>query len=229
MGNFFVDIEKGKKYLGIDSDNIKGCIEEYNTGNYEGIFGNYGFGFKEDNFDFLHELTNVKSIWFWEVNLKNTEGIYTLDSLGSFGLHGKRNGINFAKFPNLKVLSTDWISSDENLENCLNIHGFYLWHHKPKEKNFEKYHFPPCSNEIQLNWSNVSDLNTLNGLKGIKRFEIHRSRNLVSLKGLEKYQDTLEEVIVDTCGRLSDYKFLGKFPKLKFVSINGNVVINKND
>ncbi|WP_227938171.1 hypothetical protein [Alkalihalobacillus deserti] len=229
IGDFYVNIEDGKKQLGIDSNNISGCIKEYKSGKYDGVFGNNGYGFKEDNFDFLHELSDVKKIWFWDVDLKNVEGIYSLKSLEHFGVHGKRKGINFAMLENLTEISTDWISKDENMDSCIHIENFYLWHHKPKEKSFEKYRFPNCSNEVHLNWSNVSDFTTLNGLKGMKKLEIHRSRNLISLKGIENYQDTLEEVFVDTCGNLSEYNFLRDFLKLKLAVVNGDVLRNETD
>lgn len=229
IGDFYVNIEDGKKQLGIDSNNISGCIKEYKSGKYDGVFGSADFGFKEDNFDFLHELSNVKKIWFNDVNLKNIEGVYSLNSLEYFGVHGKRKGINFALLENLTQISTDWISKDEKMDSCNHIENFYFWHHKPKEKSFENYTFPNCSNTVHLNWSNVYDLTTVNALKGMKRLEIHRCRNLVSLKGLENYSDTLEEIFVDTCGKLTEYNFIRDFPQLKLAVVNGDVLKNEND
>ena len=167
-------------------------------------------------------------IWFVDVDLKNIEGVYSLKSLEHFGVHGKRKGINFALLENLTQISTDWISKDEKLDSCIHIENFYFWHHKPKEKSFEKYTFPDCLNEVHLNWSNVYDLTSLNGLKGMKRLRINRCRNLVSLSGLENYRDTLEEVFVDTCGKLTEYSFIGDFPKLKLAIVNGDVLKNEN-
>lgn len=38
----------------------------------------------------------------------------------------------------------------------------------------------------------------------------------------------MEEVFVDTCGKLTEYSFLGDFPKLKLAIVNGNVLKDEN-
>lgn len=228
IGQFYIDKGKRGISIGIDSSNLKNCIKEFNGNGlfkrkrlYDGIFGHESFGFKEMNLDFLINFKTVKHIWFWDVNLNNIEGIYLLKNIETLGITGKRPSIDFAKFPKIRTITLDWETKDYNLEVCQSVENFYLWHHKPKEKNFVNFKFPPkCSNCVSLNWTNVEDLRTLNGLLGVKKIEIHRSRNLLSLQGLEKFADTLEEVIVTTCGKLVDYKFLISFPKINKIYIN---------
>lgn len=227
-GQFYIDNENWGTSIGIDSSNFKNCIKEFkgkgifkNKSLYDGIFGHESFGFKERNLDFLIDFKKIKHIWLWDVDLDNIEGIYHLKDVETFGVTGKRPPIDFGKFPNIKTVTLDWETKDYNLEKCKSIENFHLWHHKPKEKNFMNIMFPPnCSNWFSLNWTNVEDLSTLNGLKGIRKIGIHRSRNLKSLQGLERYIDTLEEVIVTTSGKLTEFEFLKNFPKLKKLYIN---------
>ena len=145
-----------------------------------------------------------------------------LKNIETFGITGKRPPIDFGRFPNIKIITLDWETKDFNLTKCDSIKDFHLWHHKPKEKNFTKFRFPlKCSNSASLNWTNVKNLKTINGLSGIRKIEIHRARNLVSLQGLERFSESLEEVIATTSGKLKDFDFLLDFPKIKKVYING--------
>ena len=232
-GQFYINRDRGLS-LGIDSSNMENCISEFNKQYkflkrgkpYISIFGHHSFGFKEPNLNFLKHFKKVEKIWFWDVSLNDIEGIYFLQNLKSIGLIGKRPAIDFSHFKFLKEITVDWETKDYHLEYCENVEDFYLWHHKPKEKNFNAFKFPlNCKNSASLNWTNVEDLSTLNGLKGVKKIEIHRSRNLKSLKGIEKYSDTLEQIIVTTCGKLEEYEFIKEFPNLKKAYINKEVLI----
>ncbi|WP_378172410.1 hypothetical protein [Aquimarina sp. SS2-1] len=232
-GQFHINRERGIS-LGIESSNMENCISEYNKqfklfkkGNpYTSIFGHKTFGFKESNLDFLEHFKRVENIWFWDVNLSDIQGLYYLKNLKSIGLTGKRPSIDFSQFTSLKEITIDWETKDYNLEQCENVENFYLWHHKPKERNFNSFKFPiNCNNNASLNWTNVEDLTTLNGLKGLKKIEIHRSRNLKSLKGLEKYSETLEQIIITTSGKLEEYEFIKEFPKLKKAYINKKIIV----
>ena len=232
-GAFYINREHGLS-LGIDSSNLENCIKEFNKQYkllkkgtaYNAIFGHETFGFQESNLDFLKHFEKVKKVWFWNVNLENVEGIYNLKQLQTFGILGKRPAIDFSKLPTLKNITVDWETKDFNFEFCNAVENFYLWHHKPKEKNFDNFKFPSCChNNMSLNWTNVESLTSLNGLKGLKKIEIHRSRNLKSLKGLENYANTLEQIIVTTCGKLEDYDFIKTFPHLKKAIINKEKVM----
>lgn len=232
-GQFYINQEK-ELSLGIDSSNMKNCISEFNKQyklfkrgkTYSSIFGHETFGFKESKLDFLKHFKKVENIWFWDVNLSDIQGLYYLKNLKSIGLLGKRPSIDFSQLTSLKEITIDWDTKDYNLERCENVESFYLWRHKPKERNFNSFKFPlNCTNNTSLNWTNVEDLTSLNGLKGLKKLEIHRSRNLKSLKGLEKYSETLEQIIISTSGKLEEYEFIKEFPNLKKAIINKKSII----
>ncbi|MEZ4849091.1 MAG: hypothetical protein R3B93_10845 [Bacteroidia bacterium] len=229
QGKYYIDTENWGTSLGIDSSNLKGCIEEYHNSTsfsgrtkFNGLFGHESFGFKEINLDFLTHFKTLNHIWFWNVNLEDIQGVYSFREFESFGILGKRPPINFSKFSQIKVLTIDWTNKDTNLSGLKSLEEFYLWHHKPKEKNFEDFKFPSyCSNKVQLNWTNVETLESLNGLIGTKSLEIHRSRNLRSLRGIEKLSDSLEELIIRACGKLIEIQPGLDLPNLKRIHING--------
>jgi hypothetical protein len=82
--------------LGLESALLRQCVEEVQRRGWRGVFGNPYFGFDEDNLDVLHQLPDLLQIWFWEINLKNVEGLYTLSSLRYFGVHDVRPSIDFS-------------------------------------------------------------------------------------------------------------------------------------
>ncbi|SFH37007.1 hypothetical protein [Pontibacter chinhatensis] len=215
--DIFIDKEKqgGYKSIGIVTDKLDKCIAKYQQENFNGIFGNPSFGFKNVDFDFVKDFKDAKFIWFWNINVNDITGLYNLENAEYFGVLGKRPLLDFSNFRSLKTLVLEWHQKDKNLYNCENIEHFDLWHHKPKDKSFADFSFPRFAKKVGLNWTNVEDLTTLNGLKGMSEISIDRSRNLKSLRGLETYADTIEKLYFDTCNKLSDYTFILDFPKLQ--------------
>jgi hypothetical protein len=221
-GEIYIDKEskEGYKSIGIATDKLDLCIQKYREENFNGIFGHPNFGFKSENFDFVKDFRDTKRIWFWNVNVADISGLYNLENPEYFGVNGKRPMFDFSYFTSLKTLVLEWNSKDINLQSCKNLELFNLWNHKPKEKSFVNFHFPFAAKEVGLYWTNVDDLTSLNGLRGLNKISIERSRNIKSLRGLEKYSDSLENIFIDTCGKLTDYTFILEFPNLKSAIIN---------
>lgn len=221
-GEIYVDKEykQGYRSIGIISEKLDVCIQRYREENFNGIFGHPRFGFINKDFDFINEFKDAKRIWFWNIKATDISGLYTLEEPEYFGVNGKRPMLDFSHFASLKTLVLEWNAKDTNLQSCKNIELFNLWHHKPKEKSFIDFNFPYAAKEVGLYWTNVEDLTSMNGLRGLNKISIERSRNLKSLRGLEKYSDSLRSVFIDTCGKLTDYTFILEFPNLKSAVIN---------
>ncbi|WP_210465376.1 hypothetical protein [Rufibacter roseolus] len=218
----YIDKEKqgGYKSLGVVTDKLEKCISKYQQENFNGIFGNSTFGFKNADFDFVKDFRDAKFFWFWNINVNDVTGLYNLENAEYFGVMGKRPMIDFSHFPSLNTLVLEWHQKDRSLDTCESVEKFDLWHHKPKDQSFSDFSFPRYAKKLGLNWTNVNDITKLNGMKGLSEITIDRSRNLKSLRGLERYADTIEKVHIDTCDRLSDYTFILEFPNLKSAVVN---------
>ncbi|KAA3437792.1 hypothetical protein [Rufibacter hautae] len=212
--------QDGYKSIGIVTEKLDICIQKYKQENFNGIFGHPNFGFKNEDFGFIKDFKEAKRIWFWDINVSDVSGLYTLENPEYFGVMGKRPMLDFFHFASLKTLVLEWNSKDRNLQTCKNLELFNLWNHKPKEKSFINFNFPNAAKEVGLYWTNIEDLTTMNGLRGLNKISIERSRNLKSLRGLEKYSNSLESIFIDTCGKLTDYTFVLEFPNLKSATIN---------
>lgn len=224
-GQFLVwpDSVCGTPMLGIETGLRDECVAEFRRGPWDGVFMSRGFGFTDTDLAVLSELPGLKNIWCWDVDLQSLDGLYDHPDLEYLGLHGKRPPLDFTRFRELQTVSTDWRGRDRGLATQTQIQKFFLWHHKPRTKSVRDLKLPPtCREEAQFNWTNATTLEGLEGLRGVRSFAIHRSRNLESLRGLEHLADSLERLIVTTCGRLTDLGVLDQLPRLNLAIINGN-------
>ncbi|MHC4134832.1 MAG: hypothetical protein ACYS0K_07600 [Planctomycetota bacterium] len=210
--------------IGIESDRLRECVEEYHRSQYVGVFGSSGLGFRESSVHVLAELRNLRAVWFWDVELQDVDALYELESLEGLGVHGRRPAIEWDRVRGLRELSTDWRGRDSGLRGYP-LQDLYLWHHKPRSKSVGGLELPDCANEVHFNWTNVTTLVGLQGLRGTRSFEIHRSPNIESLDGLEALADSLERLIVTTCGRLQDTSVLDRLPHLKLAIVDGQRLV----
>ena len=66
--------------VGVETARLDECTAYYHDQGFRGLFGNPGFGFEQDNLDFLARTKNAKWLWFWDIGLKNIDAIYELST-----------------------------------------------------------------------------------------------------------------------------------------------------
>lgn len=187
--------------VGIESDKLPECIREIKDTGLKGAFGSPSFGFAEQDLDFLREIPFVESVWFWDVALKNIDGLYALANLRHFGVHPGRPAIRFDQFPHLQTAVVELRTKDSGLARLQSLQTLHLWRYK--EKSLSSLALPDSLVELQLNWASASSLDHLQALPNLRRLEIHRCSHLESLGVLcEKYPN-LEHLVVAACGRMS--------------------------
>jgi hypothetical protein len=206
--------------IGLESPLLGRCIKEAVTRQMPGVFGSSAFSFSETSLGFLHELPHLRQIWFWDVALSDIDGIYSLAHLSFFHLHGKRPPIDFSRIPSIRTLSFSWHAKDSGIHTLHGVTKFYFWHHKPTTKTFRGTEFPPNLELLQINWSNVTDLQGLPQLPSVKCLEFHRCRNLRTLDGIDVLFPNTEKLIITTCGRLEDISATKHLKKLQFITPN---------
>lgn len=193
----------------------------------KGAFGSPCFGFAEQNLDFLKELPFLEGVWFWDVALKNIDGLYALANLRHFGVHPKRPPIQFDKFRHLTTAVVELLAKDSGLAQLQSLQKLHLWHYK--NKSFESLSLPDSLIELQLNWASISSLDHLQALPNLRHLEIHRCRNLENLGILcEKYPN-LEYLVVRSCGRMSadeGSRSIRGLVKLKHAFVQTSVLVS---
>lgn len=216
--DFFQSHDSGHgSRLGIESNRLQKCIERIQSNRIMGIFGSPCFGFNGFDLDFLLDIPWVEDVWFWDVNLKNIDGLYALKNLRYFGVHPKRPPIDFSHFPRLRELVIEPKTKDCGIGSLTELERLHIWHFRPKENNFSSFDFPESLIELQINWASPESLESLPTLPLLRRLEIHRCRNLHLLGDLRAKYPSLEHLVIDACGqvpRTEGERVIEDFPNL---------------
>lgn len=209
-------------FLGLESSNLDRCLDEYRRGAYCGVFGSREFGFLERDLACLSDIGPLLGVHFWDVQLENVDALYLHPTLAYLSIPCKRPAMNFALFDALKYVYMHWVPRDAGMNSQRLVRSFALWHCNPRSKSLMGFEWPSaCLGEASLVWSNVVSLRGLVGLCGVKRFEVHRARNLVSLEGIEALAHSVETVIVANCPKLTDVSALDRLEHLSAAVIDG--------
>lgn len=188
--------------LAIDSRRLADCIAALESRQIKGILGNPQFGFAGADFDFVKDLPWIEAVWFYDVNIKNIDGLYSLRGLRHFGVHPKRPSIDFSQFPELRKIVVEPRPGDHGLRTLARVEVLHVWRYRPNSKDFSQFEFPASLDELQINWANVTSLESLPVLPALRRLEVHRCRNLEVLGNLGAKFPRLEHLVVAACGRV---------------------------
>jgi hypothetical protein len=214
--------------VGIESGMVDECVAEILRRNVRGVFGSSCFGFREDNLDFLRSTPDIEQVWFWEINLKDVEGLYALKNLRYFGIHEKRAPIDFSRFSNLERIVWQPRIKDSGVEQLSNLRHLDLWRFKSKGKSFRELQLPSALEKLEINWSNPTDLEGFPKLPNLRELQFHYCRNLVSIDRIADFAPNLERLIVTRCANLADYESAQDLDlEHLYININGKQVANK--
>jgi len=228
VGQYYIDTEvKDRLSIGIETENLQSCIKEAKSKNAIAVFGCPSFGFKQADIDFLSELPQIESVWFWDVELENIDGIYNLKYLKKFGIHPKRPGIDFSHFKKLKEIIWEYNKNDSGISSLEKVELFHAWHFNPKSKSYQDLQIPAHVQELQINWANPESLNGMPILPELTCFEIHRCRNLKTIDDLPSIAPALKKLVITTSKNVTDASnIVTRLPNLRFANINGSILVD---
>jgi hypothetical protein len=206
VGKFLETADLGITHsLGIESERLDDCVNEINRRGIRGVFGCPVFGFKESNLDFLGNLNEIKQVWFWEIGLKDIEGIYSQKHIEYFGIFPKRPAIDFSFFTRLHDLVWQPIKNDRGIEKLKTLERLYVWRHKAKDKSFAGLQLPESIRKLEFNWCNQDSIINLPTLPNIEELQLHYCRNMKSLIGLKNVAPNLKKLVVTRCANLESF------------------------
>lgn len=192
--------------IGIESPVLNECVTEAVTRRFEGVFGSSNFQFNEESLDFLCKLPQLKQVWFWDIELRDIDGLYALIGLKYFGVHEKRASIDFSKFPNLEYACWHPVRKDRGFEYLQKLKHLDVWRCKDKNKSYGNLKIPISLEKLEINWSNPVTLEDFPTLPDLKELQIHYCRNLKSISNLSRIAPNLKRIIITRCANLEDYQ-----------------------
>jgi hypothetical protein len=212
--------------LGLESHRLQECVDYFNSKPMSGWFGSPNWGFHGSDLNFLTMTPQASWIWFWDIMLTDINAIYELPNLDYLGILPKRPGIDFSRLPHLKLAVSHWNRKDSGFESAI-IDQFDFWHFKPKEKTFTSDCVPRKVSQLRLYWANPESLAGLPVMENLNQIEIHRCRNLSSLKNLPEVAPNLESLLVTSSGKCKADEGVMEHPSLMSAYLNNKVVLNK--
>jgi hypothetical protein len=220
------DLNRGSTSLGLESSMLSDCIDEVQREGYSGVFGNPGFGFNETALDALAQLPQLRHVWFWDIHLKNIDGLYALQQLETFGVHQRRPPVAFERLPSLRQIVWEYRPRDTGVET-LSLDMLHLWRYAPKHASFAGLMLPDTLEELDINWCNPASLEGLPRLPNVRRLGIHQCRHMSSLAAIPDLFPALEHLVVDACGRMpveEGERLVEQMPGLKHAFVQKRVV-----
>lgn len=229
IGKFFETADLGITHsLGIETDQVDGCVQEIQDRKILGVFGCPVFGFKQDNLGFLNEIPFIQQVWFWEISLGDIDGLYCLEDLAYFGVHEKRPAIDFSKFTKLKKAVWYPVRKDFGLGDLSSLDELNIWKFKPKDKSYTSIELPGNLKKLDLNWCNPASLKGMPVLNKLEELQIHYCRNLESIDSIFEFAPNLKKLVVTRCANLTDFEAVADHDwEHVYINIKGKVVANK--
>ena len=231
LDGYLVDRDQnGLVSIGIESARLDQCVAEVSRRGALGVFGAPSFGFTQTDLDFLERLPSLQKIWFWDVALRDVDGIYSLRDLRQFGVHPRRPPISFDRLPALETMVWEHSPRDRGLSSLAHLSTLHVWHYKPRQGTFEGLALPLGIRELQLNWANPRTLAGLPELSQLRRLELHRCRNLESIAELPRIAPQLEHLVVAACGRVADGEaVVRRLPNLRHAFVRDTVLVTRDE
>ncbi len=192
----------GGPAVGLETVNLQACIEEVQSRKWSGVFGRHP-EFKDADLSCLEATPHLTSVQLWDINLSNVSTIYGLPQLAYFRISGKRPPIDFAKLPTVKHLVVEHNSKDVGFSMLPATKMMNLWRFRAPAKSAFEFDLPDTLEKLGIYWSNVESLSGFGVCPNVRRLEIARCRNLLSLGNLRSCFPKLEHLVVDACGRLT--------------------------
>lgn len=213
--------------LGIESDCLPDCVAEVQRRKISGVFGSPGFGFREDNLNFLGDLPDLERVWFWDIDLKDIDGLYRLKKLSHFGVQRKRVAIDFSRFSNLKNMVWHPQRGDSGVNQLSNLRNLDLWRFKPREKSYKALQLPSGLEKLEINWSNPADLEGMPVLPKLRELQFHYCRNMVGIDRIAEIAPNLKRLIVTRCPNLAEFESVRALElDHLYINIKGKVVVS---
>lgn len=221
-------------------------IDFINAKNYRSILLNQRLGWKSQELGILTKVKNLKCLYLMDDEIKDLAMIEDLQDLEYLQLEclGVKQGFNFVKLTNLKVVKIDWRPCFESLHQV----GWLLQLRidKYKNKDLSKFKTSPNLNRFELVQATIESTNGIKQFVRLKNLMLYRCSKLKDISELaltalselrletcKKVENleavfcikSIETLILDKCHSLNSIKGISNLP-LRKVRISDTVIVD---
>src|SRR6266496_398740 len=193
----------GRQLLIVESNRLRECIEYCNAKRIEWLHISPYHGYQLEDVDFLRECPHVTSVHM-QRGFSNYRGLYALPHLRWLSVIFPHE-IDFSELRSLVDLATDWNPGvDKSLFSASSLNHLWLRGYKPKERNLGNMERFKNLKDLSVILSPVRTAQGLENLPKLTKLGLHYCRVLDDLQPLAGIAETLEELEIDHCKKISD-------------------------
>ena len=244
----FFDWAGGKKFLIIESDRLRECIDYCRREHIVSVAVSPYHGYLLDDVDFLSGCPHVRAVYL-QRELLDYCGLYSLPNLQWLSAIF-RHSIDFSKLPSIQVISTDWNpSTHKALISSCSLAKLWLRGYKPQSSDLSEIRALGKLVDLHLLLSPIKSVSGIESLSRLKKLGLSYCPRLRDITSLLLLENSLQELEIDHCkqiqnldqiralknlrkailadsGVLPSLKFIEKMPRLEFLSFVGMNVLD---
>ncbi|HBG70028.1 MAG: hypothetical protein A2W93_07530 [Bacteroidetes bacterium GWF2_43_63] len=217
---FLIGTKNSKKLI-IESERLEKCIEYIESGKISHISINSFMGYKLPDISFINRIKDkIEGLHIPETkyDIQEINSLHNLKKLG-FADNGK-NIIDLSNFPELTSLACDYSKRLIHLESCAKLMHLSLTGYKPSCRSLIELPELPNIEGISLYKSNIATLNGIEKFQRLSELELYGLSKLEKIESLISLKESLTQIEIENCKKISDYYFLGELKKLQTLRIS---------
>lgn len=139
----------------------------------------------------------------------------------NYGMRGEKHGdIDYAQIRGLRCL---YVSETKHELHFNQVHGLQSLN----LRNYKERDLSGAFCSTEMDWLSLLDckmisLDGLSTAKGLKAISLDYNRNLVDISPLAVAKNSLFQLCIDHCPRITDFSVLAALSKLEFLELKGN-------
>ena len=237
----------GSKFLIVESDRLSKCVAYCKEKQIRWLEVSPHSYYMND-LDFLRDCGQVVGI-FMMGGFPDMSGLYSLPRLTYLGVRC-RHDIEFSRIPTLGHLETNWTPLiDEGLFTCKSLVRLSLQGYKPKSHDLSRVKELRNLESLAIIQSPITSATGVEAIPGLKELCLAYCPKLVDLRPFVEMSNTLEQLELDHCKRISDLadlkvlthlrklmlsdcgsvaslSFINGMPHMEFLSFVGTTVVD---
>lgn len=205
--------------LVVESDTLQDAVDYIQRENQKEI--RIGRKYTLDTVDFLRECPNITGVSFDIESPCDYSALFEMPNLKDLSVSGtldRKHYIPVNELEHLESLAISECGKENNIGKCKKLKKLHIYQYKPKPKNLEELRDLKTLEELCLNQGNLVELSGIETLN-LKRLYLYYIRNLGDISAVRGLGNTLTELEVEHCTKLTGYEALGALKKVHWLKL----------
>lgn len=193
----------------------------------DGVHISHYHGYVGNSIEVLRELPNLRALFLQEPELFDFAPVQELDQLKMLVLGARKMPVDFGRFPQLTILSTDWLAKDKFPAEFAHLELLRLDAYKPKSKDLSALPLAPNLTKLEFVHGNLETLNGIDRYPELNDVDLAYCTKLQSVSALQR--TCIERIHLENCKKINDLDSLAGCAKLKSIRMSRSAELKTLD